>query len=80
MPLKRNSTPFKPPQGSTMIYEESEDMSLRVSELEQNFKEMMKNLEENMERIVNLLQHIEEKIHNGDNVVQGTHDDRTSSH
>ena len=33
-----------------------------------------------MERIVNLLQHIEENLPNGDNVGQGTHDDRNSSH
>ena len=63
-----------------MIHDESEDMSLRVSQLEQNFKEMMKKLEENMERIVNILQHTEEKFPYGDNVVQGTHDDRNSSH
>ena len=59
-----------------MIHEESEDMS----QLEQNFKEMMKKLEENMERIVNILQQIKENIPNGDNVVQGTRDDRNSSH
>ena len=58
-----------------MIHEESEDMSLRVSSLEQNFKETMKTLEENMERIVNLLQHTEEKILDGDNGGQCTHYD-----
>ena len=62
------------------MHDESEDMSLRVSQSEKNFKEMMKKLEENMETIVNLLQHTEEKLSNGDNVGQGTHDDRNSSH
>ena len=37
-------------------------------------------LEEKMEIIVNLIQHIEEKLPNGDNVGQGTQDDRNSSH
>ena len=58
MPPKKNATPVKPPEGSTMIHEESEDMSFRVSQLEKNFKEMVKTLdlcnmekklEENME-------------------------------
>ena len=72
MPSKKNATLVKPPEGSTVIHEESEDMSLRMFQLEQNFKEMMKKLEENMERIANILQHIEENIPNGDNMVQGT--------
>ena len=87
-----------------MIHEESEDMSFRVSQLEKNFKGMVKTLdlcnleeimekdmgnieqrmqnklEESMERIVNLIQDTKEKIPNGDNVGQGTHDDRNSSH
>ena len=94
-----------------MIYEESEDMSFRVSQLEKNFKGVVKTLdlcnmekimeknlkesmeenmgnmekriekklEENMERMINLLQHKEEKLPNGDNVGQGTQDDRNSS-
>jgi hypothetical protein len=33
-----------------------------------------------MEIIANRLQHKEEKLPNGDNVVQGTHEDRNSSH
>ena len=49
MPPKKNATPIKHLEGTTMIHEESEDMSLRVSQLEQNFKEMIKKLEENME-------------------------------
>ena len=32
----------KPPEGSTMIHEESEDMSFRVSQLDKNFKGMVK--------------------------------------
>ena len=45
-----------------------------------NMEQRMENkLEESMEKIVNLIQHIEEKIPNGDNVGQGTYDDRTSS-
>ena len=65
MPPKKNATPIKPPEDSTMIHEESEDMSFRVSQLEQNFKGMVKTLDlynlekriqkklkENMERMV----------------------------
>jgi hypothetical protein len=76
-----------------MIHEESEDMSFRVSQLEKKFKGVVKtvdiyklekiiekNLEENMERMINLVQHTEEKLPNGDNVGQGTQDDRNSSH
>ena len=76
-----------------MIHEESEGMSFRVSQLEKNFKGIMKTLhlcnleeimekklEESMERIVNLIQNIEEKLLNGDDVGQGTHRDRNSSH
>ena len=107
MPPKKNATPVKPLEGSTMIHEESEDMSFRVSQLEKNFKGMvrtlylynmekkleesmetnmgnmekkMEKLEESMERILNRIQHPEEKIPNDDNVVQGTHDERNSSH
>ena len=98
MPPKKNDAPVKPPEGSTMIHEESEDMSFRVSQLEHNFKGMekkleesmeknmgnmkqrMEKLEESMEKIVNRIQHTEEKLPNGDNVGQGTHDDRNSSH
>ena len=80
MPPKMNSTLVKPPEGSTMIHEESEYMSLRVSQLEQNLKEMMNKLEENMEGIVNLLQNTEKKLLNGNNVGQGTPDDRNSYH
>ena len=56
-----------------MIFKESEDMSFRVSQLEKNFKGMVKTLdiynlekiiekklEENMERMISLLQHIDE--------------------
>jgi hypothetical protein len=70
MAPKRNATPVKPPKGSTMIHEESEDMSSRVSQLEQNFKGAVKTLDiynlekriENklegyMERMINILQH-----------------------
>lgn len=129
MPLKKNATPVKPREGSTMIHEESEDMSFRVSQLEKIFEGMVRtldlynmekkleesmetnmgnleknmrnlekkleesmetnmrnmekkieNLEEGMERIVNLIQHLEEKLPNDDKVGQGTHDERNSSH
>ena len=89
MPPKKNSTPVKPPEGSTMIHAESEDMSFRVSQLEKKFKGMVrtlylynmeKKLEESMEIIVNLIQHQEQKLPNDDNVGQGTHDERNSSH
>ena len=43
-------------------------------------KIIQKKLEENMERMVNLIQHIEEKLPNGDNVDQRTHDNRNISH
>jgi hypothetical protein len=58
MPPKKNSTPVKPPEGSTMIHEESQDMSFRVFQLEKKFKGMVrtpdlynmeKKLEEGME-------------------------------
>ena len=45
MPLKKNATPVKPPEGSTMIHEEIEDMSFRVSQLEQKFKGVVKTLD-----------------------------------
>jgi hypothetical protein len=118
MPSKKNATPMKPSEGSTLIHEESEDMSFRVSQLEKNFKGVVKTidlynmekkletnmgnmkkkleesmetnmgnmenkmekLEESMERIVILIQHPEEKPPNDDNVGQGTHDERNSSH
>ena len=95
MPPKKNATPVKPPEDSTMIHEESEDMSFRVSRLENNMGNMeqrmekkfdkimeknMGNLEEGMDIIVNLIQHTKENIPNGDNVGQGTQDDRNSSH
>ena len=84
MPPKRYATLVKPPEGSTTIHEESEDMSFRVSKLEKNMgnldKIMEKKLEEGMDRIVNLIQHTKENLPNGDNVGQGTHDHRNSSH
>ena len=129
MPPKKNATTVKPLEGSTLIHEESEDMSFRVSQLEKNLKGMvrtlelynmekkleksmemnmgnleknmgnmekkleesmemnmgsmekkMEKLEESMERIVNLIQHPEEKLPNDDKVGQGTHDERNSSH
>ena len=43
-------------------------------------KRMENKVEESMDIIVNIIQHTEEKLHNGDNVDQGTHDDRNSSH
>ena len=45
-----------------------------------NMEKKMEKLEESMERIVNLIQHPEEKPPNDDNVGQGTHDERNSSH
>ena len=51
MPPKKNATPVKPPEGSTMIHDESEDMSIRVSQLEKNFKGMVRTLDlYNMEK------------------------------
>ena len=69
MPPKKNSTPVKPPEGSTMIHKESENMSFRVPQLEKKLEESMernmgnlekkmeKKLEEGMDIIVNLIQH-----------------------
>ena len=51
MPPKKNATPVKPLEDSTMVHEESEDMSFRVSQLEQNFKGMVRTLDlYNMEK------------------------------
>ena len=44
------------------------------------YGEKMEKLEESMERIVNLIQHPEENLPNDDNVGQGTHNERNSSH
>ena len=72
MPPKNNATPVKPPEGSTMIHEESEDMSFRVSQSEKNIKGMVrtldlynmeKKLEENMEtNMGNLEKKLEESM------------------
>ena len=43
-------------------------------------EERMGHMEDNIERIVKLLQNIEEKIPKGDVVGQGTHDDKNSAH
>ena len=50
--------------------------------METNIKmdKKMEKSEERMERIVNLIQHPEEKLPNDDKVGQGTHDERNSSH
>lgn len=135
MPLKKNATPAKQPEDSSVTFDESEDMSFRLSwveglvkglvskgelnqsinklrgdleknmkglvktrdlanlqvemaesmgnmekKLETNMGNMEKKLEESMEKIVNLIQHPEEKLPNDDNVGQGTHDERNSSH
>ena len=45
-----------------------------------NMEKKMEKLEESMERIVNLIQHTEETIPKGDNVGQGTHEDKNSAH
>ena len=51
MPPKKNATHVKPPEGSIMIHQKSEDMSFRVSQMEKNFKGMVKTLDlYNMER------------------------------
>ena len=75
MPLKKNVAPIKPPEGSTMIHEESEDMYFRASQLEKNMgnreQRMEKKLEEsmeknmgNMEKKMEKLEEIMEKIVN----------------
>jgi hypothetical protein len=58
-----------------------ESMETNIGNMEKKLEESTeKTLEESMERIVNLIQHREEKIPNDDNVGQGTHDERNSSH
>ena len=48
--------------------------------METNMWNMEKKLEESIKRIINLIQNQKEKIPNDDNVGQGTHDERNSSH
>ena len=122
MPPKKNATPAKQPEDSSVTFDESEDMSFRVSrveglvkglvskgeldqsinklrgDLEKNMKGSVKtgdlsmgnmekkletnmeNMKKNMEIMIKLIQHPEEKLPNDDNVGQGTHDERNSSH
>ena len=55
-------------------------MEKELEEMGNLEKIMEKKLEEGMEKIVNLIQHTQEKLPNGDNVGQGTHDDRNTYH
>ena len=55
-------------------------MEKKLEEIRNLEKIMQKKLEEGMDKIVNLIQHTEERPHNGDNVGQGTHHDRNNSH
>ena len=124
MPPKKNATPAKQPEDSSVTFDESEDISFRLSrveglvkgvvskgeldqsinklrgdleknmkgsvkigdltnlqeEMEENMGKKMEKLEESMGIIVNLIQHPKEKLPNDDNVGQGTHDERNSSH
>ena len=57
MPLKKNATLVKPPESSTMIHTESEDMSFRVSQLEKNFEAVVKTLD-----LCNMEQRMEKKL------------------
>ena len=51
MPPKKNARPVKPLEGSTLIHEKSENMSFRMSQLEKNFKGVVKTLDlYNMEK------------------------------
>ena len=80
MPPKKNATPVKPPEGSTMIHEESEDKSFRVSHLEKKFKGMVrtlylynmeKKLEESMEtNMGNMEKQLEESVERIVNIIQ----------
>ena len=56
------------------------DLANLQVEMAKSMENMEKKLEENMEIIVKLIQHPEEKLPNDDNVGQGTHDERNSSH
>ena len=119
MPPKKNATPAKRSEDSSVTFHESVDMSFRLSrveglvkglvskgeldqsinklrgdlvknmkgdldnlqvEMKESMGNMEKKLEENMETIIKLIQHPEEKLPNDDNVGQGTHDERNSSH
>ena len=122
MSSKRNATPIKSIEDSSMTYDESEDMYFRMSQVESSVKgfvskgdleksvynlrkdlekglvgfmkttyldnlhihieermedngikieEWMGNMEDNIERIVKLLQNTEEKLPKGDDVGQG---------
>ena len=82
MPPKKNATPVKPPKGSTMIHEESEDMSFRVSRLEKNMgnmeqrmekkleKSMEKNVEMNMGNLEKRMEKLEEGMDKIVNLIQ----------
>ena len=56
------------------------NMGNMEKKLETDMGNMEKKLEESMERIVNLIQHPKQKLPNDNNVGQGTHDERNSSH
>ena len=72
MPPKKNATPVKPPEGSTMIHEESEDYVIQGVPVGENFKGMVrtldlynmeKKLEENMKmNMGNLQKKLEESM------------------
>ena len=57
-----------------------ESMETNMGNMEKKMEKKMEKLEESMERIVNLIQHPKEKLPNDDNVGQGIHDERNSSH
>ena len=57
-----------------------ESVETNMGNLEKNMGNLEKKLQESMEIIVNLIQHPVENLPNDDNVGQGTHDERNSSH
>lgn len=79
-----NHTLVKPPEDLSMTYDKSEDLSFRISSLEQQikglvkmvglenlhgtFKSLEKKMEENMGRMVKLIQNLEEKFSKSDDV------------
>jgi hypothetical protein len=105
----RIHTLIKSPEYSSLTYEESDDLSFRMSKLEELVKgfdgkvdlddlkgeleKMMEgsmrmvdlfnlenNMDNNMEMIFKLIQNPEEKLLKGDDVAQGTHEDKNNAH
>jgi hypothetical protein len=87
-------TPTKPPKLSSMTYDQSEHLFYQVSEFKDlikgsmrivdliNLEETMGNMDNNMDKIMemifNIIQNLEENLPNGDDMAQGTQEDKDS--